>query len=69
MTPDVPLTVLVASILSLLPATPLFPVLQGAYEKNIILRRLAEYGLVALFVIASARAITVPFKPFIYFRF
>jgi alginate O-acetyltransferase complex protein AlgI len=52
-----------------LPATSLFPLLQNAYEKNIILRRLAEYGLVALFVIASARAITVPFKPFIYFRF
>ncbi len=69
MTPDVPLTVLVGSILSLLPATPLFPKLIGAYEKNIILRRLAEYGLVALFVIASARAIAVPFKPFIYFRF
>jgi len=69
MTPDVPLTVLIGSILSLLPATPLFPKLIGAYEKNIILRRLAEYGLVALFVIASARAIAVPFKPFIYFRF
>jgi alginate O-acetyltransferase complex protein AlgI len=68
-TPDVPLTVLIAAILSLLPATPLFPKLILAYEKNIILRRLAEYGLVALFVIASARAITVPFKPFIYFRF
>jgi alginate O-acetyltransferase complex protein AlgI len=69
MTPDVPLTVLVGALLSLLPATPLFPALQRAYEKNIILHRLAEYGLVALFVIASARAIAVPFKPFIYFRF
>ncbi len=69
MAPDVPLTVLIGSFLSLLPATPFFPALQSAYEKNIILRRIAEYGLIALFVIASARAITVPFKPFIYFRF
>ena len=67
--PDMRLAVIVGSILSLLPATPLFPKLVAAYEKNIILRRLAEYGLLVLFVIASARAITVPFKPFIYFRF
>ena len=69
MTPDVPLTALLGAILSLLPATPLFPKLVDAYEKNAMLRRSAEYGLLALFVVASARAIAVPFKPFIYFRF
>jgi hypothetical protein len=36
-------------------------------EKNIILRRLAEYAL--LFVIAGTRTIAVPIKPFIDFRF
>ncbi|HLL27377.1 MAG TPA: MBOAT family O-acyltransferase [Xanthobacteraceae bacterium] len=68
-TPDVPLTVLVGAVLSLLPATPLFPRLVLAYEKRVTLQRLMEWGLVALFVVASARAIAVPFKPFIYFRF
>src|SRR5207237_6872373 len=37
-TSDVRLTVLAGSILSLLPATPLFPMLLAAYEKTIILR-------------------------------
>ena len=41
----------------------------GVREKNIILRRLAEYTLLALFVIAGTRAIAVPLKPFIYIRF
>jgi hypothetical protein len=41
----------------------------GVREKNIILRRLAEYALLALFLIASTRAITVPLKPLIDFRF
>ena len=67
--PDVLVTVLIGSTLSLLPATPLFPRLANLYEKNTILRTLAEVGLLLLFVVAIARAITVPFKPFIYFRF
>jgi alginate O-acetyltransferase complex protein AlgI len=67
--PEVPLTVIVGSILSLLPATPLFPSLARAYDTNKIVRALAEWGLLVLFVIATARALAVPFKPFIYFRF
>ncbi len=69
MAPEVPLTMLVGIALSLLPATPLFPPVLRAYETNKTVRALAEWGLVALFVIASARALAVPFKPFIYFRF
>jgi hypothetical protein len=41
----------------------------GVREKNIILRRLAEYALPTLFVIAGTRAIAVPLKPVIDFRF
>jgi alginate O-acetyltransferase complex protein AlgI len=67
--PEVPLTVLFGAVLSLLPATPLFSLLIRAYENHKIVRAFAEWSLVALFVIASARALAVPFKPFIYFRF
>jgi len=51
-----------------LPATPLLARPAGVREKNIILRRLAEYAFPTLFVIAVTRAIAVPIKPFIDFR-
>jgi len=69
MAPEVPLTMLAGVALSLLPTTPFFAPLLRAYELNRTVRAFAESGLVALFVIASARALAVPFKPFIYFRF
>jgi len=69
MAPEVPLTVLFSTVLSLLPATPLYSVLIRAYESKKSVRALTEWALVLLFVIASARALAVPFKPFIYFRF
>jgi alginate O-acetyltransferase complex protein AlgI len=66
---DVPITATVAVILCLLPATPLFKPLVRAYEENAVVRNLAALALVILWVIACGRALAVPFKPFIYFRF
>ena len=40
-----------------------------AYERNQYLQSAATYALIALYVIALARAFAVPFTPFIYFRF
>jgi alginate O-acetyltransferase complex protein AlgI len=67
--PELPLAVLVGSILSLLPATKLYAPLVRAHERSIHLQRLAVAALIALYVIALARAFAVPFTPFIYFRF
>lgn len=66
---DVPITAIVAAILCLLPATPLWTPLVRAYETNPLMRRLAAIALVLLWAIACGRALAVPFKPFIYFRF
>lgn len=67
--PELPLAVLAGTILSLLPATPLYAPLARAYANRITLQRLCNAALVALYVIAIARAFAVPFTPFIYFRF
>jgi alginate O-acetyltransferase complex protein AlgI len=40
-----------------------------AYEKQSWLRALTMAALVLVYVLAIARAATVPFQPFIYFRF
>jgi alginate O-acetyltransferase complex protein AlgI len=40
-----------------------------AYEKQASLRAVAVAALVLVYVLAIARAVTVPFQPFIYFRF
>jgi alginate O-acetyltransferase complex protein AlgI len=66
---DVPLTLTVGLILCLLPATPLFAPLQRVYDRNQILRGLAALAILLLWVFACGRALSVPFKPFIYFRF
>jgi len=66
---EVPLAVLAGSFLSLFPATRLYAPLARSYERNAYLQRLAAAALVALYVIAIARAFAVPFTPFIYFRF
>lgn len=66
---DVPLTMTVAILLSLLPATPLFPPLARAYEGSAALRVAAATAIFVFWVLACGRALEVPFKPFIYFRF
>ena len=67
--PELPLAVLAGTILSLLPATPLYAPLARSYERNVHVQRVAVAALLTLYVIALARAFAVPFTPFIYFRF
>jgi alginate O-acetyltransferase complex protein AlgI len=66
---DVPLTMIVGLFLCLFPATPLFAPLERAYRSSEWLRLLAAFFIFALWVVACGRALAVPFKPFIYFRF
>src|SRR4051812_17706516 len=66
---EVPFTLIVGALISLLPATPLYPALLRGWETQAWLRGLAAVALVALYVLAIARAVAVPFQPFIYFRF
>jgi alginate O-acetyltransferase complex protein AlgI len=40
-----------------------------AYETQSWLRGITIVALVVIYVLAIARAVTVPFQPFIYFRF
>lgn len=66
---EVPFTLAIAAVISLLPATALYPALIRSYEKRAALRALTVVALVLIYVLAIARAVTVPFQPFIYFRF
>jgi alginate O-acetyltransferase complex protein AlgI len=66
---EVPFTLLLAALISLLPATPLYPRLIRAYQGKTWLRGVTVAALVVVYVLAIARAVTVPFQPFIYFRF
>jgi alginate O-acetyltransferase complex protein AlgI len=66
---EVPFTLILGAFLSLLPATPLFPALLRAWETLSWLRGATIAALVLVYVLAIARAVTVPFQPFIYFRF
>jgi alginate O-acetyltransferase complex protein AlgI len=66
---EVPFALAVGALISLLPATALYGPLIRAYEKQRWLRALAVAALVLVYVLAIARAVTVPFQPFIYFRF
>jgi alginate O-acetyltransferase complex protein AlgI len=66
---EVPFTLLIGALISLLPATRLFPPLIRAYEGQSWLRGATSAALVVVYVLAIARAVTVPFQPFIYFRF
>lgn len=66
---DVPLIMAVGIFLSLLPATPLFAPLRRAYDASPALRAVAAVVIFVLWVLACGRALAVPFKPFIYFRF
>jgi alginate O-acetyltransferase complex protein AlgI len=66
---EVPFTLAVGAIISLLPATPLYPALIRVYERRRWLRALTAAALIVIYVLAIARAVTAPFQPFIYFRF
>lgn len=66
---DVPLTLIVGAAISLFPATMLFEPLKQAYTRHGWLRLATALALITLYVLAIARSVTVPFQPFIYFRF
>jgi alginate O-acetyltransferase complex protein AlgI len=67
--PEIPLALLLGGFISLLPATPLYPPLCRAYQRQAWLRGVTAAALVVIYVVAIARAVTIPFQPFIYFRF
>lgn len=66
---DVPLTLAIGAAIALFPATMFFEPLKQAYNRHGWLRFATAAALVALYVLAIARSVTVPFQPFIYFRF
>jgi alginate O-acetyltransferase complex protein AlgI len=66
---EVPFTLALGAFISLLPATALHAPLIRAHEKQSWLRALTVAALVFIYILAIARAVTVPFQPFIYFRF
>jgi len=66
---EVPFTLILGAFISLLPATPLYPSLLRAWETQSWLRGATIAALAVVYVLAIARAVTVPFQPFIYFRF
>jgi alginate O-acetyltransferase complex protein AlgI len=67
--PEVPIALAIGILISLLPAARFYPWLVGAYQERAWLRILTAATLVVIYVLAIARAVTVPFQPFIYFRF
>jgi alginate O-acetyltransferase complex protein AlgI len=66
---EVPFTLALGAFISLLPATKLYGPLVRMYETQSWLRALTIASLLVVYVLAIARAVTVPFQPFIYFRF
>jgi alginate O-acetyltransferase complex protein AlgI len=66
---DVPLTLIFGAAIALFPATMLFAPLKVAYTRHGWLRLVTALALMVLYVLAIARSVTVPFQPFIYFRF
>jgi alginate O-acetyltransferase complex protein AlgI len=66
---EVPLTLTVGLLLCLVPATPLFAPLLRAYQGSAVLRGVVVFAILALWILACGRALAIPFKPFIYFRF
>jgi alginate O-acetyltransferase complex protein AlgI len=67
--PEVPLALAFGAVISLLPALKLYPSLVRIYETRVPLQALTALTLVTVYVLSVARAVTVPFQPFIYFRF
>ena len=66
---EVPFTLILGAFISLLPATRLYDPLLRGWQTQGWLRAAAIAALVAVYVLAIARAVTAPFQPFIYFRF
>ena len=66
---EVPFTLILGAFIALLPATKLYDPLVRAWRTQGWLRGATIAALVAVYVLAIARAVTVPFQPFIYFRF
>ena len=66
---ELPFTLVLGAVISLLPATAFYPALVRRYEASPSLRALTVAVLVVIYVLAIARAVTAPFQPFIYFRF
>ena len=56
-------------MISLFPATRLYPWLVRQHEQHAWLRVVTIAVLLVIYVLALARAFAVPFRPFIYFRF
>ncbi len=66
---EVPFTLVLGAVISLVPTTSFYPALVRAYDNHAWLRTLTIAALVVIYVLAIARAVTAPFQPFIYFRF
>jgi alginate O-acetyltransferase complex protein AlgI len=66
---EVPFTLALGAFISLLPATRLYEPLVRAYQAQAWLRGVTIALLVLVYLLAIARALAVPFQPFIYFRF
>ena len=66
---ELPFTLALGAVISLLPATAVYPALVRRYQASRSLRAMTIGILVVIYVLAIARAVTVPFQPFIYFRF
>jgi alginate O-acetyltransferase complex protein AlgI len=66
---EVPFTLAIGVLISLLPATPFYSRLTVAYQQHGWLRAVTVTALLVVYVLAIARAVAVPFQPFIYFRF
>jgi alginate O-acetyltransferase complex protein AlgI len=67
--PEVPLALVLGAVISLFPATRLYPWLVRLHEQHVWLRVLTIAALLVIYLLALARAFAVPFQPFIYFRF
>jgi alginate O-acetyltransferase complex protein AlgI len=67
--PEVALALVIGAIISLFPATRLYPWLVRLHEQHLWLRVLTIAVLLVIYLLALARAFAVPFQPFIYFRF
>jgi alginate O-acetyltransferase complex protein AlgI len=67
--PEVPLALLIGTVISLLPTLPFYPRLVQGFRHHVWLRWPAFSTLTVIYVLALARAFALPFQPFIYFRF
>jgi alginate O-acetyltransferase complex protein AlgI len=66
---EVPFTLVLGAVISLVPATTFYPALVRTYDNHAWLRTLTIAALAVIYVLAIARAVSAPFQPFIYFRF